>query len=369
MSVRPFSHLTTILTAALAVTGLVACSQKEDAQQQQHHAPAAPSSSSASKPAAGGTGSTTEDDINPRLLRRFQPLAVTRAEGAPPAELVDLGRALYFDTRLSRDKSLSCNSCHSLDQYGVDNHKTSTGFNGKLGTRNSPSVYNAAGHFAQFWDGRAADVEAQAKGPILNPDEMAMPDAKAVVTTLKAIPGYASLFSRAFPNQTADAVTYDNVGVAIGAFERGLMTPGRWDDFLRGNKDALNAEERKGLKTFLNSGCMVCHTGAYLGGSMFERVGVVEPWPNQADQGRQGVTKSAADKMLFKVPSLRNVEKTAPYFHDGSAATLEDAVKMMGKHQLGLELSADETASIVTWLKSLTGPLPPASYINKPAMP
>jgi cytochrome c peroxidase len=359
MSLRPITVLAAAVSLGLSV---FACSQKDEG-----HASSA--ASSAAKPAAShAVPTTTEDDINPRLLRRFQPLATTRAEGAPSAELVDLGRALYFDTRLSRDKNMSCNSCHALDHYGVDNQRTSTGFNGKLGARNSPSVYNAAGHFAQFWDGRAADVEAQAKGPILNPDEMAMPDAKAVVTTLKNIPGYTNLFARAFPS-AADPVTYDNVGVAIGAFERGLMTPGRWDDFLRGNKDALTADERKGLKTFLNSGCMVCHTGPYLGGSMFERVGVVEPWPNQADQGRSGVTKSPADKMLFKVPSLRNVEKTAPYFHDGSAATLEDAVKMMGKHQLGLELSADEITAIVTWLKSLTGPLPAASYITKPAMP
>lgn len=352
-----------VIVSILAASAVAACSNGERAPQDGAVTRAAPTRTLAAGPSA-------DDDVNPRLLRRFQPLpSVLEVAGHPASKaLVGLGRSLYFEKRLSRNGDLSCNSCHVLSAYGVDQQKTSPGFDGKLGSRNSPTVYNAAGHFAQFWDGRAADVEAQAKGPILNPGEMAMPDAESVVAVMKAIPAYQQAFARAFP-EAKDPITYDNVGTAIGAFERGLLTPGRWDDFLRGDRNALTAEERRGLKTFLNIGCMVCHTGAYLGGSMFERVGVVEPWPNQGDTGRAGVTKTAGDRMMFKVPSLRNVEKTAPYFHDGSAATLEEAVRLMGKHQLGLELAPDETASIVCWLKSLTGPLPAAEYIAEPKQP
>jgi cytochrome c peroxidase len=194
-----------------------------------------------------------------------------------------------------------------------------------------------------------------------------MLDGGHVVSTLRAIPGYADAFRKAYPGEN-DPVTFDNVGRAVGAFERGLVTPSRWDDYLRGNTNALSAPEKEGLKTFLNAGCMVCHTGPLLGGSMFERAGAAEPWPNQKDRGREQVTKAAADGMLFKVPTLRNVAKTAPYFHDASAATLPEAVKMMGRYQLALDLSDEEVASIVTWLNALTGELP-TKYIAEPALP
>ncbi len=301
-------------------------------------------------------------EINPRLLRRFQPLPTTLGADASEAE-TSLGHRLFYDPVLSKAGDISCNSCHDLAKFGVDGTPTALGHNGQHGTRNAPTVYNAAGHFAQFWDGRAADVEEQAKGPILNPLEMAMPNGDAVVAILKATPGYQEQFHSAFPGESAP-LTFDNVGRALGAFERKLVTPGRWDDYLRGNKAALTVAEKDGLKTFLDAGCMVCHTGAYVGGSMYERVGVVEPWPNQSDLGRGGITKLASDNMMFKVPSLRNVEKTAPYFHDGSVATLDEAVRVMGRHQLGLELAPAEVDSIVTWLKSLTGELPRA-YLTK----
>lgn len=348
-----------VLAAQISLT-VVACSTPRDDDGRA----AAPADSTASPP------SQITAEINPRLLRRFQPLPDTLAISNAPtlSAEVDLGRMLFFDPRMSKGGDVSCNSCHELTAFGVDSRKSSIGFNGHVGTRNAPSVYNAGGHFAQFWDGRAADVEAQAKLPVLNPGEMAMPDAASVVSVLKNIPGYSPAFQRAFPNQ-ADPVTFDNFGIAIGAFERGLLTPSRWDKYLRGDKDALTPKELKGLKTFLDVGCMVCHTGAYVGGSMFERVGVVEPWPNQTDLGRFEVTKAPSDRMMFKVPSLRNVEKTAPYFHDGSAATLEQAVQMMGRHQLGLELGDQEVASIVTWLKALTGDLPSPEYLAKPVLP
>ena len=225
---------------------------------------------------------------------------------------------------------------------------------------------NAAGHFAQFWDGRAATVEAQALGPIVNPVEMGLTPAVAVAR-LKAVPEYLSEFALAFPGGQ-DAITFDHIGDAIGAFERTLLVPGRWDRFLLGDKSVLTAEETEGLRVFLNSGCMVCHTGQFLGGSMFERVGAVVPWPNTTDTGRMAVTGAAADRMMFKVPSLRNVEKTAPYFHDGSAPTLDIAVQMMGRHQLGVELEPQEIASIVAWLKVLTSEVP-ATLSARPRLP
>jgi cytochrome c peroxidase len=181
------------------------------------------------------------------------------------------------------------------------------------------------------------------------------------------MPEYVNRFKQAFPDES-DPVTFDNVGKAIGAFERTLMTPSRWDDYLRGNEAALTDPELEGLKIFTNIGCMVCHTGEFVGGAMYQKVGVVEPWPNQKDQGRFEVTKQEVDRMMFKVPTLRNIAETAPYFHDGSAPTLDVAVRMMGKHQLGLNLSDREITSIVTWLGSLTGKLPSDS-IKPPELP
>jgi cytochrome c peroxidase len=308
-------------------------------------------------------------DFNPRLLRRFAPLraAIESTEHPLTQERIDLGRMLYFDKRLSKAQDVSCNSCHQLDAYGVDGEATSPGHKGQRGGRNSPTVYHAAGYFTQFWDGRATNVEEQAKGPILNPIEMAMPSPEAVVARIKSIIGYEEPFRRAFPG-VADPITYDAVGIAIGAFERKLVTPARWDKYLNGDKEALSNAEVEGLKVFTNVGCMVCHTGEYLGGTSYQRVGAVEPWPNQGDPGRASLTKNDADRMMFKVPTLRNIQKTAPYFHDGSAKTLDQAVRMMGKHQLGLELSEGEVSSIVTWLGSLTGELPMA-YIAPPVLP
>jgi len=309
------------------------------------------------------------NEVNPRLLRRFEPLRSEIESGANALSdaKVQLGRMLYFETRLSRQHDLSCNSCHDLKHYGVDGHATSTGSHGQLGGRNAPTVYNAAGFFAQFWDGRANDVEGQALGPILNPVEMALPSAQLGVLTLKSIPEYETAFKAAFPGET-DPVTFANVGRAIAAFERKLTTPSRWDDYLRGKKEALSDREVEGLSIFTNVGCMVCHTGEFVGGSMYQKAGVVEPWPNQKDQGRFESTKQDVDRMMFKVPTLRNIAETAPYFHDGSVATLDQAVRIMGKHQLGLNLADSEVQSIVAWLGSLTGKLP-ERYLEPPALP
>ncbi|MEP7119397.1 MAG: cytochrome c peroxidase [Byssovorax sp.] len=317
-------------------------------------------------PPPGATGDASSE-INPRLLRRFQPIdaALESAQNPRTPAKIALGRRLFHENRISKKSDLSCNSCHDLQQFGVDGQATSIGFDGQRGSRNSPTVYNAAASFTQFWDGRAADVEEQAKGPLLNPREMRMSSGDEVVARLKALPGYEGAFHEAFPGE-AEPIRFDNVARAIGAFERGLMTPGRWDRFLAGDRGALSAPEKEGLKIFLNSGCMVCHTGPLLGGSMFERVGVVEPWPNQADTGRMMVTHAGADRMMFKVPTLRNVANTGPYFHDGSVATLEGAVHAMGKHQLGLDLTSAEVGSIVVWLRSLTGEVPSAYAAQDP---
>jgi cytochrome c peroxidase len=345
---------------------LAACGSSSEPASQGAPTPAAPAAAArASAQAAARSG-----EVNPRLLRRFKPVReslASTAEAPPTKEMVDLGRMLFFDKRLSRDHDLSCNSCHNLDHYGVDNEATSLGAKGARGRRNSPTVFNAAGHFTEFWDGRATNVEEQAKGPILNPAEMAMPSAEAVVDRLVKIPGYAPLFHAAFPKD-ASPITYANVGLAIGAFERGLVTPSRWDKYLAGDHGVLNAQEITGLKLFTDLGCMTCHTGEFVGGSMFQKVGVVAKWPNQQDLGRFEVTHLESDRMLFKVPSLRNVAKTAPYFHDGSAKTLEQAITMMGRHQIGEELSADDVASIAAWLGALTGELP-GSYIAAPQLP
>jgi cytochrome c peroxidase len=320
-----------------------------------------PAADSGTPDAAPATVTTAEvsSEINPRLLRRFQPISPVFESARTPLtpERIALGRRLFHEPRLSRTKTLSCNGCHDLDRFGVDEQPTSLGIDGQRGTRNAPSVYNAAGAFTQFWDGRAASIEDQAKAPILNPLEMGMATPEAVVARLKAIPDYEAPFRAAFPDE-ADPIRYRNVGVAIGAFERGLMTPGRWDRFLDGDTGALTRPEKDGLKVFLNAGCMVCHTGPLVGGSMFQRIGIMEPWPNQRDTGRMMVTHAEQDRMMFKVPSLRNVEKTGPYFHDGSVARLEDAVHEMGTHQLGLDLTSAEVASIVTWLRALTGDVP-----------
>ena len=307
------------------------------------------------------------EEINPRLLRRFRPVATEAAPPRASPEKVALGRRLFFETRLSRNHQISCNSCHPLDRYGADGLPTSIGIEARHGARNAPSVYNAASHFVQFWDGRSPTVETQATMPILSELEMGMRDETAVVAALQAIPDYVQDFSTTYPGEAAP-ITMAHIGESIGAFERGLITTSRWDDFLAGHPDALTPLERHGLRVFLDAGCMVCHTGPQVGGTMFERVGVVEPWPNQRDPGRAGVTSSPADRMVFKVPSLKNVAMTAPYFHDGSADTLEVAIQMMGRHQLGMELSESEVTAIAAWMRAMTGAID-RSYIEPPARP
>ena len=307
--------------------------------------------------------------IEPAMLKAFPPLpdAVPASQGAASNEQVMLGRMLFFEPRLSKSQKISCNSCHDLTTYGVDGQPTSDGHKGQKGDRNSPTVYNAAAHFAQFWDGRAADVEAQAKGPVLNPVEMAMPGEARVVEVLESIPEYVAAFKRAFPGGK-EPITYDNMARAIGAFERKLMTPSRWDALLKGDQNALTPEEKIGFRTFVDSGCSGCHTGTLLGGTMYQRMGLVKAFARSTAPGRMKVTHAESDRAMFKVPSLRNVEKTGPYFHDGKTVTLQQAVREMGEYQLGVALSDQQTKEITDFLNALTGTIDP-EYIKPPVLP
>jgi len=281
---------------------------------------------------------------------------------------IALGRQLFYEPRLSKNQDLSCNSCHALNDFGVDRRsgagKTSLGHRNQLGTRNSPSVYNAARHIAQFWDGRAANVEEQAKGPVLNPVEMAMTNESSVVTMLSSIPGYAPLFQSAFPGVTKP-ITYENMAIAIGAFERKLVTKDRFDRYLDG-ENTLSHAEAHGLNLFMQTGCPSCHNGAGIGGQEYQKLGVVKVYM-PSDVGRYAVTNKTTDRYVFKVPSLRNIEKTAPYFHDGSQPTLTSAIKFMVEYQTTTGSLPDaDIEAIAAFLKTLTGTLP-TDYIVEPA--
>jgi cytochrome c peroxidase len=268
-------------------------------------------------------------------------------------ERIALGKKLYFEKGLSKDNSISCNSCHNLDNNGngTDNKQFSDGVGGKKGGRNAPTVLNAGFHIAQFWDGRAANLTEQAKGPILNPVEMAMPDAKAVIKKIKGIAGYTEMFKAAFKGDK-DPVTYNNLASAIASFERTLTTHDRFDKFLAGDIKALHNDEIAGLQAFMDTGCTTCHNGPLLGGNSYRKLGLVNEFETK-DKGRFEITKDKDDVHFFKVPSLRNVAKTAPYFHDGSIITLDIAVKKMAWHQLGKNLTDDEIKKIVTFLNTL----------------
>src|SRR5215468_1061672 len=263
--------------ALLALAALLACNRTNEA---------APPPAEATKPAAPAAPQPTQTAPDrAALLARAKtvfgglPTEAASAENPVTDAKVELGRMLYYDARLSKNHDVACNDCHKLDQFGVDGEPTSKGHKGQRGVRNSPTTFNAALHFVQFWDGRAADVEAQAKGPVLNPVEMAMASDKEVVAVLKSMPEYVALFKKAFPNEK-DPVTYDNMGKAIGAFERNLITPSRWDKFLKGDQGALTAEEKAGFNEFAAAGCQSCHAGVLLGGNMMQKMGSVKPWPD-----------------------------------------------------------------------------------------
>lgn len=283
---------------------------------------------------------------------------------ATPA-MIELGKALYFDPRLSQSHNISCNTCHQIGLGGVDMLQTSIGHKWQRGDRNAPTVLNAVFNVAQFWDGRAADLKAQAGGPIQNPVEMGISHQHAV-EMLKGIPGYAKIFEAAYPRDD-DRITMPNVVTAIAAFEATLITPNApFDKFLRGDANALSAEQKDGLKLFMDKGCSNCHAGINIGGQMYAPFGVVEKpgadFLPLGDKGRLEVTKTVSDEYVFRVPSLRNVELTPPYFHTGKSWDLQQAVAVMGSSQLGQKLTDDEILKITAYLKSLTGEQPQVTY-------
>ena len=294
---------------------------------------------------AGTAWTATQEPIQP----------ITAAKPKNPA-LVELGKKLFFDPRLSKSGFISCNSCHNLSMGGTDNLKTSIGHNWNQGPINAPTVLNSSLNLAQFWDGRAKDLQAQAGGPIANPGEMASNHTLAV-EILQSIPGYTADFKKVFGN---DKVTIEEVTKAIAAFEETLVTPNsRFDKFLKGDKKAITADEQAGYKLFKDSGCVQCHNGPAVGGNSYQKMGVVAEYKASSPaEGRVGVTKEEADRMKFKVPTLRNVEMTYPYFHDGAANTLKEAVETMGRVQLGKKFTDAENAKIVAFLKTLTGDQP-----------
>jgi cytochrome c peroxidase len=310
---------------------------------------------------AGTVYGAVEANVVPDVLRtRAQKLMGSLPDKMPGSEKdtparVELGKKLFFETRLSQDQKMTCNTCHQVEgrKGGVDNEATSLGVVGKRGGRNSPTVLNAGFQLSQFWDGRAATLEDQAKGPILNPVEMAMPDEKVVMKRLSADAEYPALFKKAFSEDT-DPLTYDNLARAIAAYERTLITHDRFDDFLKGDDKALTSQELQGLSLYLKTGCATCHNGPTLGGNRYHKLGQAHSYANQSDMGRYDVTKVEADKLKFKTPVLRNVALTAPYYHDGKILALADAVTDMAWLQLDKKLEADETAAIEAFLKSLT---------------
>jgi cytochrome c peroxidase len=274
---------------------------------------------------------------------------------------VMLGRSLYFDTALSGDGTISCATCHSLDHGGAEPRKTSTGIGGQVGPINSPTVLNSSYNFVQFWDGRAKDLQEQAAGPVENPSEMGA-KWENVVKRLAKNEEYVSAFGKLYE----DGITKDNATDAIAEYEKSLITPSRFDAYLKGDDAAITEAEKQGYATFKAVGCTACHSGIIAGGAMFQKMGLVADYfkergteITEADLGRYNVTKKDQDKHFFKVPTLRNVELTSPYLHDGSQATLADVVKVMGKYQLGRDLTDAQINGIVTFLKSLTGELPP----------
>ena len=368
------NHRNTRLILSLAVlSALAACGGKESKEQKPASAPteasavqttpdAASAASAASQAAVDSNASPEDQELLKRAQGIFKPLpSAEEMQKLRPftEEQVKLGHQLWYEPRLSKGNTVSCNSCHNLATAGVDNLPTSQGHKGQFGGRNSPTALNAALLGMQFWDGRAADVEEQAGGPLVNPVEMANDSQEAAAAKIAKIPEYQELFKTAFPED--GAVSFKNITAALGAFERTLLTPTKWDDYLKGNVNALNEQERKGVRAFMDNGCIACHSGVNLGGATFQKFGLVEGpyWKfiedPKHDKGRADVTKKAEDEFFFRVPGLRNVAKTYPYFHNGSVWELDKAVTIMGKAQLGKDLTPEETENIVAFLKTLSG--------------
>lgn len=293
-----------------------------------------------------------------------EPIEVIKAVKVTEPEKVELGKMLFFEPRLSKSGYISCNSCHNLATGGVDALPTSVGHNWQQGPINSPTVLNANYMLAQFWDGRASDLQAQAAGPIENPKEMGYSHALAT-QTIASMPAYRAHFAKVYGDEN---VTIDRLTDAISTFEKTLVTPNSpFDQYLLGKQDAISVDAKAGYQLFKSKGCVSCHNGPAVGGTMYMKMGLIKPFhTNNPAEGRIAVTGKEADKFVFKVPTLRNIELTYPYFHDGSVWTLEEAVNTMADIQLGQKLSDKENLEMVAFLVSLTGDQP---QITLPILP
>ncbi len=302
------------------------------------------------------------------------------ANNPTTTEKVELGKALYFDPRISSTGTVSCNSCHNVMEGGDDSRPTSMGVHGKVGGRSAPTVWNAAFYSTQFWDGRADTLEDQAKGPMTNPIEMGMKDHDTVMSRLKQIPGYKDMFRKAFGN---DDMTIDQAAMAIAAYERTLITPNSaYDRYVKGDKKALTARQQKGMKLFAEIGCVSCHSGPAFNGQQGVDIGtpVLMKFPTfadndyakaydfMADKGREEVTGNKADANMFRIPTLRNIALTAPYFHNGKVNDLPTAVKVMAKTQLNQDLNKQQVEQIVAFLNGLTGEFPEQTMPRLPGI-
>lgn len=311
------------------------------------------------------------DALRDKATETFKPLPSTIPalnENTVTPQKIDLGKALFFDPRLSASGVFSCYSCHNLTTGGDDNMETSVGHGWQKGPRNAPTALNAVLNEAQFWDGRAEDLAAQAKGPVQAGVEMAnTPD--NVVATLKSMPDYVSWFTASFPDD-ADPVSFDNMAKAIEAFEATLLTPSPFDAYLNGDDNALTAEAKSGLQLFMDKGCSSCHSGVNVGGHGYYPFGLIEKPGSEilppGDKGRFAVTETADDEYVFRASPLRNIALTAPYFHSGKVWDLSVAVEIMAESQLGESLKPEETAQIVAFLNSLTGTMP---AVTLPVLP
>jgi len=305
-----------------------------------------------------------DQDLINKANQIFGPLPQTmQTEQNPitPAK-VKLGKVLFYELRISIDGTVSCAKCHPLSLYAADGLKKAKGNNCKENPRNAPTIFNAATQISEHWIGNRTSVEDQAKQSVTGPPAFGMPSYESVEKILKGMKGYVTMFQEAFPGEK-EPVTINNFAKAIGAFERTLVTPAPFDAFMKGNVGAMTEQQKKGLKTFLDTGCMACHSSPYAGGQMYQKFGVFEPYvkytkSEKIDEGRFAVTKNEADKYLFKVPVLRNVAMTPPYFHDGSVNKLDQAIWIMAKIQLGKDLSHQQTGDIAAFLTSLTGRIP-----------
>jgi cytochrome c peroxidase len=315
-----------------------------------------------------------DSDLRTRAAAIFKPLpkAMTSPDNVITPEKVALGRMLFFETRVSEDGTVSCARCHLPSLYGTDGLQKPIGAEHRVNPRNAPTVLNAALQISAHWRGDRKSVEDQATQALVGPPSFGNPSYEAAMARIKAISAYPPLFAKAFPRD-ADPVTPENWGMAIGAYERTLVTPSPFDRYLAGDESALPADAKAGLREFMRAGCISCHNGVGVGGGMYQKFGLIEEYWKATgsptpDKGRFDVTKDPADMYVFKVPSLRNVVMTPPYFHDGSVATLPEAVRVMGRVQLGRALKDEQVGRIVAFLQSLTGRLPD-DFAASPVLP